>query len=265
MSGIRLSDWIDECQRGGRYAFTLCNLLAAVSDSRGALRQSLLRLQHKGRVRRLRRDFYIILPVEYARLGMIPADWFIEDLMNYLGQPYYVGLFSAAALHGAAHQQVQTFQVMTPVVERPIEVAGLKLRFFQKEGLGETPTESVKGHTGMLTVSTRAATALDLVAYANRIGGLDAVITPLVELCEGMQVVDLAESARGVGNLSVVQRLGWLLDQLGQHALADSLQASAFDALAHASRVPLDPAVQRTGSSVNRWKVIENAEPEGDL
>lgn len=266
MEDKRINEWVDDRQRGGYYSFSLSELPGSVSSSgsHSALRQSLQRLQRKNRIRRLRRQFYVILPVEYARLRMIPADWFIDDLMAYLGQPYYIGLFSAANLHGAGHQQAQTYQVMTSALERPIETTGLNLRFFQKKNLQKTPTQTVKGHTGMLPVSTHASTALDLVAYANRIGGLDAILTPLAELCEDMSAEDLIESARHEVTLSVIQRLGWLLDKLGQNELGDELEAFCRDALAGASRVPLDPAAPRRGGSENRWCVIENAEPEGD-
>lgn len=265
MKASRVSEWVDDRQRGGRYAFTLPDLAKSIPGSRPSLRQSLLRLQQKNRVRRLRGEFFVILPVEYARIGMIPADWFIEDLMVYLGQSFHVGLFSAAALHGAGHQQVQTYQVMTAQKERSIETAGLKLDFFQKKHLAETPLVKVKGHAGMLPVSSPAATALDLVAWANRLGGLDAIVTPLEELCELMTPDDLASTAQALHNHSIVQRTGWLLDRLGQADLADSLAAAQADHLFSASRVPLDPGAERQGASDNRWRIIVNAQPEGDL
>lgn len=264
MEPMRISKWIDDHQRGGRYAFSLPELAASGLGSRSTILQGLLRLQRKNRVRRLRREFFVILPVEYARIGMIPADWFIEDLMAYLGQPYYIGLFSAAALHGASHQQVQVYQVVTQTLVRPIEVAGLKLHFIQKKHFSDTPTQTFQGHTGMLPVSTPAATAMDLVAYANRIGGLDAILTPLAELSETLALEDLLASARHEANLSVVQRTGWLLEHLGEQSLADGLAAAMVDRLGKCARVPLDPAAPRQGSSDNRWRVTVNAQPDGD-
>jgi predicted transcriptional regulator of viral defense system len=103
-----------------------------------------------------------------------------------------------------------------------------------------------------------------LVAYANRIGGLDDILTPLMELSEIIQLEDLRESTRHQANLSVVQRTGWLLEHLGEQALADGLAAALTDRLGESSRVPLDPAAPRQGSSDNRWRVIVNAQPEGD-
>jgi hypothetical protein len=47
----------------------------------------------------------VVVPPEYREAGCPPASWFIHDLMRFLGQPYYVALLTAAAIHGAAHQQ----------------------------------------------------------------------------------------------------------------------------------------------------------------
>ena len=43
--------------------------------------------------------FYVIVPPGYRSLGCRPAEQFIPDLMNYLGEYYYVGLLSAAEYH----------------------------------------------------------------------------------------------------------------------------------------------------------------------
>jgi len=45
--------------------------------------------------------------VEYRVAGAPPASWYIDDFMKAVGTPYYVGVLTAAALHGAAHQAPQ--------------------------------------------------------------------------------------------------------------------------------------------------------------
>ena len=42
------------------------------------------------------RGFHVVVPPAYRRLGCLRADQFIPDLMAHLGEPYYVGLLSAA-------------------------------------------------------------------------------------------------------------------------------------------------------------------------
>lgn len=265
MKERRISDWVDDLQRGGRYGFSAKELTGGVDTSPEARRKALARLQKRDRLRRLRKDFYVILPLEYARIGMIPVDWFLEDFMRYLDHRYYVGLLTAAGLHGAAHQQSQEYHVVVGAYEPPVQVPGVAIRFFHKTRLESTPLSKVKGHGGMLPVSTPEGTAFDLVRYANRVGGLDAVLTILEELCEGVSGERLAQCAREEPVMAVGQRLGWLLDHLGQRALADALHGEWMARDIRPGRALLDPASQRRGSSANRWNVVENAQPEGDL
>ena len=64
----------------------------------------------------------MIVPLEYQIAGGPPAAWFIHDLMAAMQLPYYVGILTAAALHGASHQQPQEFQVITDRSVRPLTV-----------------------------------------------------------------------------------------------------------------------------------------------
>ena len=261
----RVSEVIDDFQRRGLYGFERSLLEKTLSTSPAAGGKALTRLAAKGRVKRILKDFYAILPVEYSAQGMIPSDWFIDDLMRSLALPYYIGLQSAAALYGAAHQQIQQVQIVTPRQMRAIERPGLSIRFFCKQSFGATPLQSHKGHGGMLPVSSPEATVFDLVRYASQIGGLDAVITILAELVESMAPEKLPAAAARESELAQVQRLGWLLDQLNQSSLADALHAALPTTRAMLPRTRLDPAGEFAGHARNRWKIIENAQPQSDL
>ena len=261
----RVSDLLDSFQQRGIYGFERSKVEQTLSVSSSAVGKSLERLAAKSRVKRIRKGFHAIVPVEYAAQGVPPYDWFLDDLMRSLDLPYYIGLLSAAALHGAAHQQVQQLQIVVPRQERPITVPGLSVRFFRKMDFGSTPLQSRKGHSGMLPVSTPEATALDLVRYSRKIGGLDAVLTVLSELVESIAPGQLAIAAGRESETAQIQRLGWLLDHLGQTSLADTLYA-ALPASKALPRAKLDPAAARTGlSSTNRWRIVENTQPEADL
>ena len=124
-----ISDHVESLQRRGRYAFTRAEAAAVLSLSETALTKGLQRLSRKGRVRMLRRGFYVIIPVEYSATGMIPTDWFIAELMQFLDLPYYIGVLSAAALHGAAHQQPQEYHVVVPKPERAVRRPTVTIRF----------------------------------------------------------------------------------------------------------------------------------------
>lgn len=261
----RLSDLLDAFQRRGLYGFERSKVEAALPVSTAAVGKALKRLAEKGRVKRIRKGFHTIVPVEYATQGIPPSDWYLDDLMRSLDLPYYIGLLSAAALHGAAHQQVQQLQIVVPRQERPLELPGLSIRFFRKRDFAATPLQSRKGHSGMLPVSTPEATALDLVRYSRHIGGLDTVLTVLSELVESIDPAKLTASSASESETAQIQRLGWLLDHLGQTALADALHAS-LPTSKPLPRATLDPGAPRIGPITgNRWRILENTQPEADL
>ena len=148
MAAMDLGAWVDSRQAQGLYWFTRAEALKELNTSEAALKQAAARLIRKRRIARIRNGFFVIVPLEYASRGILPAEWFIDGWMKAAGQPYYVGLQSAAALLGAAHQQPMQFQVVTSKPQRPVRLPGLTIRFFSKQDVAGTPTIQVKGQTG---------------------------------------------------------------------------------------------------------------------
>ena len=264
MKSQSLTEYVDSLQQKGRYTFTKAEAQQAISAMDEVLKVSLWRLAKKRRIVMIRQGFYVIVPLEYAARGFLPPEWFIADLMSFMGQPYYVGLLSAAALHGAAHQQPQEFHVVIPRAERAISLDGLRIRFFKKAGMEASPVQEVKTPTGFMKVSSPAKTAIDLVGFASRIGGLDRVLTVLQELKEKMTPEMLLKAALSERQLSLVQRLGWLLEKAGNGEMVDRL--AQWLQTRKPRETPLDPALPKRGFARDpRWKVIANAEVEGEL
>jgi AbiEi antitoxin C-terminal domain len=95
---------------------------------------------------------------------------------------YYVGLLSAAAVHGSSHHQPQEFQVVTDRSVRPITVGQTRIRFFASKFIDKAAVTEVKTPTGTMRISTPETTAIDLVRFAKAAGYLDNVATVLSEL-----------------------------------------------------------------------------------
>jgi predicted transcriptional regulator of viral defense system len=259
-----IADFVNDLQQKGRYAFTKAEAKRTLGESDAVLKLSLWRLAKKQRIALIREGFYIIVPLEYASSGVLPPEWFIDDLMKFIRQPYYVGLLSAAAIHGAAHQQPQEFHVVIPEALRSIKVGPLQIRFFKKASMKLSSTETSKTQTGYMKVSDPAVTAMDLVAYASRVGGLDRVLTVLQELSEKITPDLLLQASRRERNVAHVQRLGWLLEKAGRSDLIDGI----IDWLKRKEprETPLDPSLPRKGFARDpKWNVIVNAEVEGEL
>jgi len=259
-----LSLFVNDLQAIGRYSFTKKEAAEALGVSDIALKMSLQKLSKKGQITLVKRGFYVVVPPEYQASGILPPSWFIHDLMKFIGCPYYVALLSAAAIFGAAHQQPQVFHVITDRPKRDIDVSGLRISFFMKSGIVKTPIVQVKTETGFMDVSNPGATSIDLVRFADRIGGLDRVVTVLQELSETIKARELLEAAKCENNLSYIQRLGFLLDRIGKAKLTRMLVRWVNSYHPHIT--PLNPKLPRKGYKHNsQWKIIENVLVEGEL
>jgi predicted transcriptional regulator of viral defense system len=163
-----LSELVDGFQESGRYTFVREEALRELNMNPENLKRAAKRLVERGRIAVPRRGFYVIVPLEYRIAGAPPSSWFINQLMLRLGRPYYVGLLSAAALYGAAHQQPQEYQVITDRPQRSIHVGRNRIRFLVKKNIGQVLIEEHKTETGTVRASTPEATAIDLLRYCGR-------------------------------------------------------------------------------------------------
>jgi len=259
-----LAVWVDSRQMLGFYTFTRDEAFAALKLSRMAFDRAASRLAVKKRLVRIHHGFYAIIPLEHRATGVLPPDWFINDLMKYMKRPFYVGVLSAAAYHGASHQKIQAYHVVTDRSMRDIRCRGVVIRFFRKTNIAVTPLEQMKGYVGYLPVSTPEATALDVVRYYRRAGGLGRVMTVLQELHETIDSRRLIQATKMDNCLSCAQRLGWLLEQTEFAGKA----AKFHDWMAKQAPLPvrLNPSLPIKGSKRDkRWNVWLNTDVEGDL
>ncbi len=262
-SAAKAKAFVEALQASGRYVFTRDEALKALQVSEIALKNVLWRLSKAGRVVSPRRGFYVIVPLEYRAAGSVPPSWFIRDLMAYLGRPYYVGLLSAAALHGAAHQSPHEFQVVTDRPLRPIEVGSARIRFVKKSHLAKTPTVGIKTPTGEIRVSSPEATALDLVRYPEHAGYLSNVATVLSELADHLDPQALVRAAEADAEPAYSQRLGYLLDRVGRTEVTAPL--AEWIRTKDPGVIPLRPDRPATGAPRDAlWRVAMNQEVEVD-
>lgn len=259
----RARDYIEALAARGRHHFWSGDAQDALGVSPAAAKLALRRLAKQGRVASPARGFYVIVPPEYRSLGCLPAEQFVPGLMTDLGLPYYAGLLSAAQYHGAAHHRPQTFQVLLARPRRPIRCGAVRVEFLARKALATVPVQSVNTPRGPLRLSTPEATAIDLVGYQKRVGGLDQVATVLSELRERLDGEKLVAAAR-TAPLPWAQRLGYLLERLGA---ADETAPLAAYVAAHARQsVPLlSDAPYESARRAKAWKLYANAEVEPEL
>lgn len=258
-----IAAWIEGLPADGRYTFTRHDAEEASGGSFVAVQSALRRSKKKGRIVSPRRGFYVLVPPEHRAAGSPPASWFIDDLMRYCECQYYVGLLSAAALHGAAHQQPMVFQVLTDKLSAKMSTGRVTIEARKSRAVGRSPTTRLQTETGTMAIATPEVTALDLVRFPRAAGYWNNIATVLAELAESMNPDRLIEAAAS-GRLPDAQRLGYLLDLLDQERLADPL--ATWLAARRTTVVPLRTGTASADYDADpRWRLIPNEDVESDL
>jgi len=171
--------------------------------------------------------------------------------------PYYVGILTAAAQHGASHQQPQEFQVITDRSVRPLVIGRTKIRFFASQYVTEAAVATIKTPTGTMRVATPETTAVDLVRFVRAAGNLDNVATVLAELSSLLDPKRLLAAVRLVGDVPNAKRLGYLLDHVRARHVSEPLYT--WIERQSCRYVPLRPGRSVAGAPEDRrWHVLVN-------
>jgi predicted transcriptional regulator of viral defense system len=255
-----VSGQLDHLQAEGVYTVTRTDLRELAGVSETALVSAVGRLKKQGRVAEPRRGFLVAVPLEYRSAGVLPPSWWIDDLMAFLQQPYYVGLLAAAALHGAGHQRPQSFQVITDRATRPVRAGRVRIVFARKDAIAQAAVQRAKTETGSMALSIPEETAFDLVRYARICGGLSNVATILAGLGDGLDPGMLVQRAEHF-EVTVAQKLGYLLDLAGHDRVTGPLHTWVVEQ--NPVRAPLSWNEHPfTGTVDQRWRVVVNRSVE---
>jgi len=209
-----LSNFIDSFQARGCYFFSKDSIKQHLGVTDDALRSSIKRLVKKKRLIRLKKGFYLIVPTEYRNIGAPPPEWFIDHLMKEYDAKYYVGLLTAASLHGAAHQQPQIYQIISNKLLRPIKIGRASIVFYFKKDFKDTAVAKMNTPTGYICVSSPEVTAFDLIKYLKQSGHINHVSTVLAELGEKIDPKKLSKVAIDFPQ-ACIQRTGYILEYVG--------------------------------------------------
>lgn len=255
------ADLPDRLISEGRYAATTEEIAELTGRSVDSVRHGLARLRAQGRAFSPGRGFHVFVPPEYRSWGVVPATWFIDDLMAFMDRDYYVALLSAASLHGASHQAPQTFQVITDREQDDRDFGRVRLRFYQSALVSETPTVSQNSPTGTFRLSTPEATVVDLLERPRQSGGLSNVATILREIGE----LDGGELARlsALRPRSHARRLGWLLQRFRDDVDLSDLRRRAEPG--QGKPAPLAAGGRRSGQLDDEWGLLINTTVQPDV
>ncbi|MBP0639613.1 type IV toxin-antitoxin system AbiEi family antitoxin [Cupriavidus sp. AcVe19-6a] len=216
--------YVDQLAARGRVTFSIAKLCTETGLSQRAARDQLRRLANKVARVSPRKDFFVIVRPEQRAMGAPPASWWLDAFFKMEQRPYYIALLSAAAEFGSHHQAVQEVQVITDRPMRDLVLGRQRIRFFVKHDVATTPTITPEKAFAPVAVSSPAATALDLLRYADRIGGISRAIEVIRGMSHQIRKPDLKRAVLAESETANLQRMGYLLAQLELHSEAKLVQ-----------------------------------------
>jgi len=240
----------------GRVTFSGIELVKTTGLSETAAKYQLLRLG--SRVVRVspRQSFFLIVSPEHRAVGAPPVTWWLHDYFQWLKQPYYLALQSAASSFGSNPQALQVTQVMIKTPRRPLEVGRLQVQFFVKRAVEQIPTQPLANAIAPLQVSTPEATVFDLIRYAPRIGGIERAAETIIPLLLQLRAHELRRILKIENDTTTAQRLGYVLEKLKAPKLADAVKEWLPTTTA---LVPLIPGLRGEALEIKRWNILNNA------
>ena len=258
-------EWINNREMHGMVTFSKEEISHELAQkSAESIHKDLGRLVAKGYIQSVFRGFYVIVPVQYRLKGIVPPSYFIDDLMWHLGKPYYVGLLSAAAMHGAGHQRAMQTQVMTVIPRLNVSRKDTLIDWNYRTEMPEELVQTRNGEMGVLRYSSPELTMVDMVQYADHVGGFQRAATVLAELVESVDMGKI-EAVLPWTTVATMMRLGYILEMvLGEQEKADALYAMMKSRMGKKSWLLNPKVVRKESAASNRWHVNGNVEIEID-
>jgi predicted transcriptional regulator of viral defense system len=265
-----IRDWVEDLPKRGKITFSKKEIeLQFQHLTNRNIQNTLNRLVTKKKIQSVWRGFWVVVPVEYGLKGVVDPIEYIAQLMNFLGQKYYIGLLSAAAIHGAAHQQPMELMLVTDTNHLRDKIKNdVKISFAAKKEIPQQYLQQITVKSGYIPISTPELTATDLLVYVKNVGGINRVATVFNELAEVIDFDKISIDFFQNSNTSDIQRLGYLFETLGFTEIANSLFQKANEANLKFRKYPLcvkKQSMNLPDFPVNeKWKIIINEEIETD-
>ena len=237
-----------------RKVFTTKDAEKSLGWSKADLYAALFRLVEKGKLVRIKRGLFCLVPPGAADLKKgYPQNWFLIAKALAGDKPYFISHYSAMHLHGMTSASIQTIFISRPVERRVPKDLRIPVRFVtipQKRfwGLEEkwvTNEEKVR-------VSDLERTILDVLDRPDLSGGISEIARGLWLVRKEIDGSRLLQYAKRFDSLAAVKRLGFLMENLD---LASQDAVNKIHQFIHSSTsyAFLDPASKKEGKYLNRW------------
>lgn len=234
---------------------------AHILDDRNetSVRRLLSDMVKHGLVMRLREGLYTIIPYNCEPESYFP-NWHV--VAHYLvgDTPYYIGYYSALALHDLTVQPTFWEQIVVAKPVRPTTqiIQGFPFKFITHAGhhFFGLSKHWVEQGTFRIQCSDLEKTLIDCAFKPDYAGGVSELSRALYKSRSVLNSEKMLDYTHRFGSDAVIRRLGFLLEALD--ILPELSRALKEQISKPASYVALDTALPKTGQMYSRWGIIQN-------
>jgi len=223
-----------------------------LQTSNQSARHVLMDLTRKGRLQRIQRGRYLLVPERAGtELHWAESPWVI---VPHLIDVCYVGFWTAMNYWGMTEQIPYTVFVATTKRKSSLKFGSQRFEFVtlsQKKFFGFV--EEKASRTETFNISSKEKTIVDGLMHPEYCGGIPEVAKAMWNARDDVDWPAVLEMSKRIGVSAVLRRLGYLLDVLGiERGIADELRN------AHRGYRFLDPnaAKERLGHSKEYGLII---------
>ena len=216
------------------------------------------RLKRKGWIAWVKRNLYMIAPLDAGPAGARAYTVHSLVLASHLASPSYIGFWSALNYHGMTDATPPAVFVATTVPRSrrtvfDVPVVFVTLRPWKMFG---TTLERIEAEDILL--SDPEKTIVDCLDHPEHAGGIPLVAEALREALDSLDFPRVLRYARRNRNSTVLKRLGFLLEASGRGAEAARIRNESLGK----GYSKLDPELPAKGPIRERWRLRINVPRE---
>jgi predicted transcriptional regulator of viral defense system len=242
----------------GLETITVKELQRRAGVSFGFARKLAHDLVQKGWLQRLRRGSYLLNPTKHGPDAVPDTDPL--RIGSRLIEPYYFGFATAAELQGLLPQASRVYYIVTTRRAGPMGDDAIRFRYVRVTAKRFFGSRALVRRGVRLSVSNLERTVIDCLNRPEYSGGMAGVSHIIARAKPQLNWGRLQAYLGRVGNRSLVQRAGFLLERIRPSVEVPSAWAGRMKVGDGNPYVPLGPPKEygRRGERDDRWRVILN-------
>jgi len=247
----RESEVVLELEWSGRWCVTVRDVSSLLNCSYDYARKISQRLVKKRWFEPIGRGRYLLIGASSGKEGIPSANALLTG--SFLVEPYYFSYSTSNAFYGFSTQMPATVYIATTKNRHPVRIGNIRYRFVVLSERKFFGFENVRVFDVNVLMADREKSIVDSVDKIRYAGGIGEVSDVLKNGAGRADMDRMVDYAVRMGSGSLIQRLGFLLEDMGMEFDEETL-------LEHMGRGTafLDPHGEKKGKFHKKWRIISN-------